>query len=43
MFGMGTMLELLPPLNEHNLPWMDTIPSDRFELSDRHGVDYFCI
>ena len=22
---MGTMLELLPPLNDHNLPWMDTI------------------
>ena len=19
------MLELLPPLNDHNLPWMDTI------------------
>ena len=25
MFGMGAMLELLPPLNDHNLPWMDTI------------------
>ena len=42
MFGMGAMLELLPPLNDHNIP-MDAIPSDRFALSDRHGVDYFCI
>jgi uncharacterized membrane protein len=25
LFGIGTMLELLPPLNDHNLPWMDTI------------------
>ena len=23
--GLGPMLELLPPLNDHNLPWMDTI------------------
>ena len=22
---LGPMLELLPPLNDHNLPWMDTI------------------
>jgi len=25
VFGQGPMLELLPPLNDHNLPWMDTI------------------
>jgi uncharacterized membrane protein len=25
LFDVGPMLELLPPLNDHNLPWMDTL------------------